>query len=108
MNVTKSGSRATFSSVTFEFPFVVGKDTRELAAGTYSISTYEDTYQGGFEPVYVAVEVELVVVNGGERTSRLLRPADLRAALERDAVASQLEKGGAAPLSGIMSPGVPR
>lgn len=80
----EAGSRTTASSIVFEFPFRLGKDARELPAGTYSIFTHEDTYQGSFEPVYVAVEVELIVATNGVRTSRLVRPVDLKIALERD------------------------
>jgi hypothetical protein len=82
---SSAGSRTTASAVTFAFPFRLGEDPRELPPGIYSIFTHEDTYLGSFDPVYVAVEVELVVETGGGRTSRLVRPIDLQLALERDA-----------------------
>lgn len=88
MTLAIAGARTTASTVSFEFPFRLGKDTREMSAGTYSIFTHEDTYGGSFDPVYVAVEVELIVETDGVRTSRLVRPADLKIALERDAAAS--------------------
>jgi len=89
MIVVGVGSRTTASSVAFEFPFHLGKDARELPAGTYSIFTHEDSYQGSFDPAYVAVEVELVVETNGVRTSRLVRPVDLKIALERDAASGK-------------------
>lgn len=83
--MSPAGSRTVASSVAFAFPFTLGKDTRKLPAGAYSILTHEDTYRGSFEPVYAAVEVELIVEGGGVRSSRLVRPNDLMVALERDA-----------------------
>lgn len=78
-------TRVTTSTVAFRSSFKVGRDPRELPAGSYTIHTTEDIYQGAFDRVGVAVSVDLVVEITGGSTCRIVKPADLRAALERDA-----------------------
>ena len=77
-------TRTTASTIRFHHSFRIGRDPRELPAGTYTIHTVEEMYQGGFDPVFVATSVDLVVEARGGSTSRVIRPADLRAALDRD------------------------
>ena len=44
-----------------------------------------EVHQGSFDPVYVANSIDLMVEFRGGSSTRVLRPADLHAALERDA-----------------------
>ena len=85
MVIETPGSRSTASSVSFAHSFRLGADSRELPAGTYAIHTHEDRYESSFDPAYVVVEVELIVETLGRRSSRLVRPIDLEAAMARDA-----------------------
>lgn len=81
----RSYSRTTTSTVRFDHAFTVGRDTRELPAGVYAIHTHEEMYEGAFQPLFVQTGVDLVVDRPGGSSTRLLRPADLREALARDA-----------------------
>jgi len=85
--VHSGGTRTTASTVRFDHPFRIGRDARELPAGSYAIHTLEEVHQGAFDPVLVAISIDLVVETRGGSTSRVVRPADLRAALVRDACA---------------------
>jgi hypothetical protein len=69
--------------VTFANPLRLGRDARELPAGTYRIDTL-GRVQGSFDPVAVTSAVELVVEEHGGSSSRMISPADLAAALARD------------------------
>lgn len=81
----RSYGRTTTSTVRFDHAFTVGRDTSELPAGVYAIHTHEEIYEGSIQPVFVQMGVDLVVDRPGGSSTRLLRPADLRAALARDA-----------------------
>ena len=78
-------TRTTESSVTFSRPFRLGRDARELPAGTYRLYTHEDLYEGAFEPVYVASSIELIVRASSGATSRIVLPSEFAAALALDA-----------------------
>jgi len=78
-------TRTTASTVRFHHAFRIGRDARELPAGSYAIHTLEEVHQGAFDPVLVATSIDLMVETRGGSTSRVVRPADLRAALARDA-----------------------
>lgn len=78
-------TRVTTSTIEFRSPFRIGRDPRELPAGSYTVHTTEDIYQGAFDRVGVAVSVDFMVEITGGSTCRIVKPADLRAALERDA-----------------------
>ena len=80
-----SGSRTTSSAVTFVHPFVLGRDGRVLPAGTYMLHTQEDAYAGPLHAAYVAAGIDFEVHRAAGRTAtRLVKPADLEAALARD------------------------
>lgn len=85
-----SGSRTTSSAVTFVHPFVLGRDSRVLPAGVYTLHTREDAYAGPLHTAYVAVSVELEVHEAAGRiATRVIKPADLDAALARDLACSR-------------------
>jgi len=78
--------------VRFAHPFHLGRDPRELPAGIYAIHTVEDVYQGTFEQVSVVRSIDFVVEGVGGSSTRIVQPADLRAAQQRDdARAHQLD-----------------
>ena len=80
-----SESRTTSSAVTFVHPFVLGRDARVLPAGTYMLHTREDAYVGPLHTAYVAVSVDFEVREAAGRVAtRVVKPADLEAALARD------------------------
>ena len=83
--MTPTGSRVVSSAVSFVHPFTLGHDARELPAGSYMAHTLEEAHAGLSHTAYVAVSVNLVVAEAPGRTaSRVVRPADLDAALSRD------------------------
>lgn len=96
-----SGTRTTSSTVSFAYPFRVGRDDRELPPGTYPIHTIEERYEGAFEPLFVQICVELVVEDHAGSSTRILRPADLRAAMARDAASVFPEEASENPDRGI-------
>lgn len=76
----------------FAYPFQLGRDPRELPAGVYAIHTVEDIYQGTFEQVSVVRSIDIVVEGVGGSSTRIVQPADFRAAQQRDdAHARQLD-----------------
>ena len=79
-------TRTTTSTVHFRNAFRIGRDARELPAGSYTIHVLEEVHEGTFDPVYVTTSIDLVVETRGGSTSRIVTPADLRTALERDAI----------------------
>ena len=79
-------TRTSTSTVHFRNAFRIGRDARVLPAGSYTIHTLEEVHQGAFDPVYVAASIDLVVETNGGSTTRVIRPADLRVALDRDAI----------------------
>ncbi len=84
--LTHSGlARTRSSTVHFRGDVRIGSDPRILPAGRYAIHTREEMHQGSFDPVYVATSIDLMVESLGGCSTRVLRPADLHAALERDA-----------------------
>lgn len=85
--------RSTASSVTFAHPFRLGRDARELPAGTYRIHTHQDVFEGSFDPVAVTSAVELIVEERGGSSSRMVGSADLETALARDIARSALPDG---------------
>jgi len=88
--------------VRFAHPFHLGRDPRELPAGIYAIHTVEDFYQGTFEQVSVVRSVDFVVEGVGGSSTRIIQPADLRAAQQRDdARAQQLDDARAQQLDGL-------
>lgn len=87
------GSRSTASEVVFKHPFTLGRDKRELPAGTYTVHTHQDVYQGAFDPIYVTISVELVVVARGHTMSRFADPAEMKLALSKDENRTLLEDG---------------
>jgi hypothetical protein len=84
MALEQAGDRTTASSVRFRHPFRLGQDVRELPPGTYVIHVHEDVYQGGGAPMFMAVSIDFVVESNGTTTTRIVKPSDLRAALEKD------------------------
>jgi len=82
--VVPHDSRTTASWVRFAHPFRIGRDPRELPPGDYAIHTVEDVYQGAFEPMSVVRSIDLIVEGVGGSTTRVVLPADLRAAQQRD------------------------
>jgi len=90
--VVPHDSRTAASWVRFAHPFRLGCDPRELPAGTYAVHTVEDVYQGAFEQVSVVRSLDFVVEGPGGSSTRIVQPADLRAAQQRDdARARQLD-----------------
>ncbi len=84
--LTHSGlTRTRSSTVHFRGNARTGSDPRVLPAGRYAIHTREEVHQGSFDPVYVATSIDLMVESPGSCSTRVLRPADLHAAMERDA-----------------------
>lgn len=84
--LTHSGLTRTRSSIVhFRGNARIGSDPRVLPAGRYAIHTREEVHQGSFDPVYVATSIDLMVESPGSCSTRVLRPADLHAAMERDA-----------------------
>ena len=79
-----TGTRTTSSVVSFLHPFRVGHDPRELPAGSYTLHTYEDVFEGAFEPVYVARSADLIVEDIGRTVARIVSPGELAEALQRD------------------------
>lgn len=88
-----TGSRSVKSEVEFKHPFKLGRDSREFAPGTYTLHTHEDVHQGRFDPIFVAVSVELVVSVEGSTFSRFAKPEELRLALAMDANRTLLRDG---------------
>jgi hypothetical protein len=68
----------------FTHPFHLGHDPRELPAGTYAVHKVEDVYQGASGQVSVVRNIDFVVEGLGGSSTRMIVPADLRAALQRD------------------------
>ncbi|PAX06435.1 hypothetical protein [Sphingomonas lenta] len=85
-----NGTRTTASAVLFARPFRLGRDVRELPAGSYTIHTHEEMFEGAFDPVFVATSIELIVETCGGRASRIIAKSDLDAALARDAARAKL------------------
>jgi hypothetical protein len=84
------GSRTTSSTVVFVHPFTIGRDARELPAGTYRLHTQEEARVSAFHTAYVAVSIDLEVPEGPGRTAvRVVKPADFSAARARDLARSR-------------------
>lgn len=85
MSLVPNGDRTTTSIATFRFPFRIGDDPTELAAGNYVIHTRERIYAGNLHAAYVAESIELEVRDGPGRVSyRLVKPAHFETALAID------------------------
>ncbi|MBN8813877.1 MAG: hypothetical protein J0J06_00350 [Sphingomonas sp.] len=87
------GSRSIKTEVEFKYPFKLGRDSREFSPGIYTLHTHEDVHQGRFDPIYVAVSVELVVSVDGKTFSRFAKPEEIRLALAIDANRTLLSDG---------------
>lgn len=88
MALEQAGERTTASSVRFHHPFRLGRDVRELPPGTYVIHVHEDVFQGAGAPIFMAVSIDFVVESNGTTTTRIVKPSDLRAALDKDVARS--------------------
>ncbi len=75
MALQNAGTRLTSAAVTFACLFELGRDSRQLAPGTYRIDKHEDVFCGAFAPVYVATCVDLVVEDGSGTTTRIVLPS---------------------------------
>ncbi|QDZ08115.1 hypothetical protein FPZ24_12000 [Sphingomonas panacisoli] len=93
MTLEIAGSRSTKSTVVFNHPFRLGRDSREFPPGTYTVHTHEDVYQGVFDPIHIAISAELIVNLDGTTFSRFAKPEELRSALELDANCTLIADG---------------
>lgn len=94
MALEQAGERTTASSVRFHHPFRLGRNVRELPPGTYDIHVHEDVYQGVGAPMFMAKSIDFVVESNGTTTTRIVKPSDLRAALDKDVALSVDPDGG--------------
>lgn len=90
MTAERTGTRTTSSAVIFTHSFRLGADQRELPPGVYMIHTHEDVFCGAFDPAYVATSVDFVIEAPGGTSTRIVRPAEIEAALARDLATSRL------------------
>lgn len=81
-------TRTTASWVRFAHPFRLGHDPRVLPAGRYAVHMVEDVYQGVVSDVFVVQSVDLIVETVSGTTMRIVRPAELREAQQRDSAES--------------------
>ena len=77
--------RTTKSKVTFHAPFTLNEDAGELPAGTYDVEVDEVEIQITDRTAYRRTAVCLYVEGQGSTRTLVIHPADLEAALSRDA-----------------------
>lgn len=85
--------RLTLTSVVFAFPFVLGGVDEEHPAGVYEVETVEEQIDGLSFIAYRRLSTMIALRSGGRsmhvRQFFAIDPADLAAAIERDAKASR-------------------
>jgi hypothetical protein len=77
--------RTTRSEVTFSAPFILPELEAPQPAGTYKVETDEEIVEGNERTIYIRKATLLYVVHGGSTSVITIDPANLAAALSRDA-----------------------
>jgi len=81
-------TRTTSSAVTFAHAFRLGRDTRELPAGTYMLHTDEHLFSSGDRNWSARADIVVEVRQGSETAFRHVAPEDLDRAVAADAARS--------------------
>ena len=79
--------RTRNSTITFQWPFILNSDAGELPAGSYEIEIDEEEIIAADRSGYCRTAVHLYVNSPGSMRMLAIEPAQLDAALERDAQA---------------------
>lgn len=77
--------RTTRSEVTFVHPFILNRDVGELPAGTYEIETDDEEILASDRTAFRRTVVYFYVSRAGSTRMLVIDPADLDAALGRNA-----------------------
>ena len=77
--------RTSKSTVTFQFPFVLNSDVGGLPAGSYEVEIDEEEILAADRSGYRRIATYFYVSSWGSSRMLTIDPAELDAALERDA-----------------------
>jgi hypothetical protein len=77
--------RTTRAIVSFASPFRLKGFAAPAPAGDYEVETDEEAIEGNGRTVYVRVATLMFITSGGTTRTVTIDPADLDAALKRDA-----------------------